>query len=327
MGLSLQQKRTMYRELGQLLRAGKPLPAALEVLASSSSGSLRAFQKRLQKSLAKGDSIPEAFAKQHAAIGKMEVSMLAAGGRSGRLMESCERLANYFHALEKARAAIWKKCAYPLFVFHFGAFTLGLPTLVSGGGLSPYLKQTLTMLGTGYGIALVPLFIGGNLLSLAQSIPIADQILLSFPGFGKVRRGFSLARFCSTYDAQLDAGVNVMESLQTAADASRSAVVIHGIARQIAALRGGAQVGEIIAKISVFPQWMVRGWRVAEETGGLDQELPRMAAELETQAISRVETLSEWIPRLIYLAIMALLGWKIISLYQGVTASYGKLLE
>jgi type IV pilus assembly protein PilC len=325
--LSLKQKRTLYNELGQLLRSGKPLPAALEILAKSSSGGLRSFQKSLQKALAAGDSVSEAFAKQRPAIGEMEVSMLSAGGRSGRLMEGCVALSNYFNTLEKARAAILKKCAYPVFVFHFGILVLGLPTLVGGGGVATYLKQTFTTLGIGYAFTLIPVFIVFNLLSLAQTSALADRFFLAIPGTGKVRRSFALARFCATYDAQLEAAVNVMDSLKTAAEASHSAVIIQAIAKRMPALREGQQVGQVLADTGVFPEWLVRAFRVAEETGGLDRELPQMAIELESQALSRVETLSEWVPRLIYLGVMLLMGWRIIALYKGVTDSYGKLLD
>ena len=325
-GLSLNQKKTLYRELGQLLRSGKPLPAALEILAGSSSGSLRSFQKKLQKSLVAGDSVSEAFAKQRPAIGEMEVSMLSAGGRSGRLMESCLALSSYFQSLAKARSAILQKCAYPLFIFHFGVLTLGAKTMVVEG-VPAYLKETLTTLGLGYCFAAVPLALLWYLLILARSSSLVDQLLSAIPGTGTIRSSFALARFCATYDAQLNAGVNVLESLQTAAESSQSAVIIRRIAREMPALRSGSQVGEVLAKTKVFPEWLVRAFRVAEETGGLDKELPQMAVELEAKALSRVETLSEWIPRLIYMAIMLFMGWKTVALYQGYADQVGKALE
>ena len=327
MGLSLHQKRTLYNELGQLLRSGKPLPAALEVLAGSSSGRLRSFQRALQKALAAGDSVSEALAKQRPAIGEMEVSMLSAGARSGRLAEVCASLSSYFQTLEKARVAILKKCAYPVFVFHFGVLVLGMPTLVTGGGLPDYLKTTASTFGLGYACTLIPLFIIFNLLAIAQTSSLMDRFFLLIPGTGKVRRSFALARFCATYDAQLEAAVNVMESLKSAADASRSAVIIKAIYKSLPALRGGEQVGQILANTRVFPEWLVRSFRVAEETGGLDLELPKMALELEAQALGRVETLSEWVPRLIYLGVLLLLGFKTITLYKGVADSTAKMLE
>ena len=328
MGLSLHQKHTLYHQLGQLLRSGKPLPSALEILATSSKGKVRGFQRNLQAALARGESVSEAFANQRPLIGEMEVSMLSAGGRSGRLAESCSALSDYFQTLERARAAIVKKCAYPIFMFHFGVVVLGLPTLVGGGGgLYEYLKQTFTTLGFGYACAFLPVFIIFNLLAIAQSSPAVDRFLLSIPGTGKVRRSFALARFFATYEAQLEAAVNVMESLKTAADASRSAVIIRGIANSMSAVRSGQQVGQILADTRVFPEWLVRAFRVAEETGGLDRELPLIAKELEAKALSRVETLSEWVPRMIYLGIMLLLGWRMIALYQGVAEGYGKMLD
>lgn len=327
MGLSLHQKRLFYHQLGQLLRSGKPLPSALEILSSSSTGKLRSFQRNLREALSSGDSIPDAFAKQRRAIGQMEISMLSAGSRSGRLVDSCVSLSSYFHSLEKARAAIVKKCAYPIFLFHFGVVVLNLPILVGSGGVVEYLKQTGFTFGTAYAVTLIPVLIVLNLVTLAQTSPLVDRFLLSIPATGKVRRSFALARFCSTYEAQMEAAVNVMESLKTAADASRSALLIKGISKGLPGLREGKQVGQILAESRLFPEWLVRSFRVAEETGGLDRELPQMATELEAQGLSRVESLSEWVPRAVYLGIMFLMGWKMVSLYSGVMQSWGKVLD
>jgi len=179
--------------------------------------------------------------------------MLAAGGRSGRLPESCAALSKYFETLEKARSMVLKKCAYPVFMLHFGVLVLGLPTLVNGGGAVDYLKQILTTLGLVYACALIPLFIILNLLEIAQTSPLIDRFLLAIPVTGRVRRSFSLARFFATYEAQLEAAVNVMDSLKTAADASRSALIIEAITKSMPALRSGGQVGLILADTQLFP--------------------------------------------------------------------------
>jgi type II secretory pathway component PulF len=326
-GLSLSQKRNLYHGLAQLLRAGKSLPSALGLLATSSSGKLKRFLTSLQKALDEGEPVPEAVARQGASIGAMEISMLSAAGRSGRLAESCATLSNYFQTLEKTRTAILRNSAYPLFVLHFGILLMGVPNLVGAGGLQAYLAQTLATLGIVYGCLLIPLLAIMNLLFLAEKSPLVDRFILAVPGTGKVRRMFSLARFCATYDAMVEAGINVIESVKTAADASRSAVVTQGIARQLPLLRQGAQVGEVLALAGAFPEWMVREFRVAEETGGLDQELPRMASEMEEQALIRVETLSHWLPRLVYIAVLVLMGWKIVSFYQGYYNGFTKLME
>jgi len=326
-GLSLYQKQTLYHQLGQLLRSGRALPAALELLAGSSSGKYRGLLRSLQARLAQGDSIPEAFAKQRPIIGEMEISMLSAGGRSGRLAESCQALASYYETLYKARSTILKKCLYPAFIFHFGVLVLALPTLVSGDGLIAYLKETGTTLGFGYAFAGLPIFIALNFLALGGTSLGVDRLLFALPGTGKVRKSFVFARFFATYAAQLEAGVNVMESLRMAAAASHSAVIIQAMNSGIPALREGARVGDILAAVRIFPEALVSAFRVAEEIGGLDQELPKIAGELEATALGRVEALSEWVPRLIYVGIVLLMGWRVVSVYEGVAKGYGKLLD
>src|SRR5438445_13776442 len=96
-----------------------------------------------------------------------------------------------------------------------------------------------------------------------------DQILLAIPFFGKMRQAFALARFCATYDMQLEAGVNVIDSLSIAARASCSAVIADAAQRSVPEIRTGSQLGSLLARSRAFPDELIQAWRVAEETGGL----------------------------------------------------------
>jgi type II secretory pathway component PulF len=145
-----------------------------------------------------------------------------------------------------------------------------------------------------------------------------DDLLRNLPFLGKIRRAFSISRFCATYNMQLEAGVNVMDSLREADRASRSGLIHAAVMRALPKVRQGEKAGEHLARTAgAFPKEMLGAIIVAEETGRLDQTLSRIAEEQRAEGFRRVDIAAEWIPRLIYISILAYLGWQVIEGYRG----------
>ena len=76
-------------------------------------------------------------------------------------------------------------------------------------------------------------------------------------------------------------------------------------------------MGGLLAAGGAFPEPMIRSFCVGEQTGELDQELKRLAAEYQAEGLARIETAAEWLARFFYIAILAYIGYEIVSWYQG----------
>lgn len=325
MPLSHREKQSFYHHLAQLLRSGTPFPAALDKLALTSHGGQRRVISQIRKAITGGSTVGEAFAAARPAIGRLEVSVLEAVERSGRLEHGLKQLADSFAALAQARAIVFRKAAYPIFVLHFGIFALALPTLMNKG-LEPYLKETGMRLLAFYAIGAAALLIGPALRDSGATSASADRLLRMIPLIGKVRRTFALARFCLVYDLQLDAGVNIFDALEAAGRASRSGLILQAVNRAIPKVRSGEQVGALLAESGAFPEGMMRSFLVGEETGELDKELPRLAAEYQAEALTRLETAAQWLSIFIYIGIVLYLAWSIVSGYKAALAPVLDLL-
>jgi type II secretory pathway component PulF len=325
--LSLREKQSLYHSLAQLVRSGVPFPSALENLARTTRGGMRNVVRRLKDSVAGGQTVGEAFARQHPAVGEMEMGVIAATERAGKLERGLTQLSEYFGALEQARAGILKKCAYPAFVLHFGVFALSLRTLLFGGGVAAYLKQTFGFLALVYGVVLVIALLVPLMRDAGSVSAALDALLRTLPLVGKIRSALSTSRFCATYEMQLDAGINVIDALQAAQRASRSGLIRRAVARAIPEVRGGAQVGAALAASGAFPEPMIRCFCIGEQTGEIDQELKRLAAEYQAEGLARLETLAEWLPRLFYIAILGYVGYGVIVWYQSYLSQAMGLLD
>ncbi|MGB8356429.1 MAG: type II secretion system F family protein, partial [Chthoniobacteraceae bacterium] len=108
----------------------------------------------------------------------------------------------------------------------------------------------------------------------------------------------------------------VMDALTSAGNASQSAMVREVVKKAVPLVRGGSQVGPLLSGSRAFTEAMVRGIKIGEETGALDQELKRLAAAFQDEAVSRLELLSGFITKALYLLVMGYVAWQIFGFYS-----------
>lgn len=314
MALSLRQKQSFYEHLAQLIRAGVAFPGAVDKLSQSSRGAQKRVLINLRELLGAGKTVSEAFGALRPAVSEMECTALSALERSGRMDRGFQHLADYFGAMDNARRETLRRIAYPLVVLHLAVFVSRLPVLFQDS--NAYLRQTGFVLFCLYGAFAILALLIPLLRDAGAKNSALDWFLLQIPFVGKIRRSYALARFCATYDMQLEAGVNVMDSLQAAGRASRSGLISAAVERAVPELRQGVQVGPLLARGNAFPESFVRTILVAEETGELDRALERLTTQYQADGLRALATFADWIPRFVYFAVAMYAGWNIISFYR-----------
>ena len=329
--LDLLQKQTLYHELGQFLRSGIPLPQAVEALAQDTRrGPLRQVLDRLTRLFLGGESVPAAFAQLRPTVGPMELALVEAASSSGRLEQAFAYLSNYFGSLETVRSKILSASWWPLFQLHLGIVVINasgqlVRTSTIDGAL--FARQCGLAFGLLYGGGLLCWLGGKLLLKTAGTNAGVDRLLNLVPLVGRLRRNLALSRFCATYEMQLQAGINVMDGLRVAADASQSAQVRESVGGMIPKVRAGSLVGPLFAGQRVFPNALQRAMRVGEETGSLDEDLHRWADYYQTASFNALEALSTWVPRIVFFVIAIYLGYEIVQFFSAMYQGYDKILN
>jgi type II secretory pathway component PulF len=274
--LSLSQKETFYRELEQFVRSGIPLPHAVEALAPETRGPVRRVLEQLLAFFLKGQSVGDAF---------------------GALRPT-------FGALETLRAGVVRRTIWPVVQLHFGVLIANAGGFVLGQlTLEGYLLHCGLTLAAFYAGGLVAWLLIAALLRLARTDARLDHALGLVPMLGKLRRHLALSRFCATYEMQLQAGINVMDSVRAAADSSQSARIESTVARLLPRMVGGASLGTLITGEAAFPAALQRSIRLGEENGSLDEDLVRWSGYYQKSAVDALETLGAWISRLVYIVV------------------------
>ncbi len=326
MRISFRQRQLLYEELARLARTDITLPHAFQIfLRDPQARSLQHFLHSALAAINSGSTPAEAM--RQAGVGEMEAAILLAAERSGSSAAAFERLAAWFALLDRVRSAVLRQLAYPIFIFHFAVVLMAIPALISGTNRDQVLRESAVFLASSYLVIGLIACIAIWLVRTAQHNPRIDAVLQAIPVLGGARRGFILARFCSTWQMLLDAAIPPSDALTLAAAASASGRVRHAAAQARSDISAGLSPVDSLMKRAALPRSLLKVLRTGEESGTLDDTLKRWAAYYEEKAERRVETLSTWIPKLLTLVIFAYVGWRIISLYQGALRTTQQLLD
>ncbi|HSJ01577.1 MAG: type II secretion system F family protein [Verrucomicrobium sp.] len=326
------QRAQLYHEFAKLLGAGMHLDRSVELLLEQHPPiPLRNFLNGIKKGLSERLGLTESIVRHNALqVSPLEVSLLSAGEKGGRLEDSCEHLASYFELRQKSRDKAIGALIYPLLLLHVGVLFPDFTKLMGGGGFTDYLLQTA-------GRLVVVWFVLGVLaigwwfsLRLAAASPGMDRILNSIPLLGGARRHWALARFCQVFQTGLLAALRISDVLRMAGQASQSALLV--AASEVAALKveEGSALAPALKSTGSLPVSMASAIDTAEQTGTLDLEMGRWAraeAELASRSQDRA---AEWLPRIFYVLVLLYIAWRVISMalsYMGPNGMIQQMLE
>lgn len=322
--LRFQDKENFFHDTAQMLQSGIPLQRALEHLADG----------RDRAAAAARIAAPLVNAGIDAALGKSGFStvdreIIGAGEQSGRLEESCRQMADYYAHLAHGRNRAIAASLYPVFLLHLAALLLSIPPAIVAGNFcfSKYFTQVVLFLGAAYlaGGLLVLLF--WILARAFQSSSDADRLISTIPAVGGFFRDAALARFCLVLSLGIRSADGVLASLSRAGRASKSACLDEAAVVAVPAIRSGTGFADALAASRAFPADLDRTFRVAEASGRLDEETTRWAGIYRERFFKRVDSLTEWLPRILYLLIVGLVVLRMFSLIAQITGAYSTVFE
>lgn len=310
-----------------MLKSGFHLDRAIDLmLGQHPSAGRRAWLEGLRDGLAGGSGVSEALRKKPSGSSQLEVGLLAAGERGGRLDEACAHLAEYYELRQQSVSKALGALVYPLIVAHVAVVVPDFSRAIIGGlgaGFAGIPQRILVLWG------LIAVAVGAAVLwfrAATRSVQ-ADRLLGMVPLAGAVRRHWGLARFSQVMHSSLLAALKMSEALRLAGGASQSAVLDEGARNAALKIEAGGGFSDSLRKAGGFPFEFCNSMEMAEQSGTLDQELGRWAlaeAQLAAQAQDRA---AEWMPRIFYVLVVIYVAWRIIGMFTGYFQMLGGAVE
>jgi type II secretory pathway component PulF len=314
------QRADFYHQLTQLTAAGIGVTNALEQLHRHPPGhSYRSHLGRSLEELGQGKTLSQSLRDANW-LPDFDLTLIEAGERSGRL-DSCFRaLADYYTQRALLAKQIIGELLYPAFLLHFAAliFLIVLPFAASS------FNANIPLLFLSAGLKLLPVYLLVFLMIFANQSrhgegwrSFMEQLLNRVPILGSARRSLALSRLAMALEALLSAGVNIIDAWEIAAVASASPALHRAVSGWKPQIEAGRTPSEMVQSARIFPEMFANLYHSGEISGKLDETLSRLYAHYQQEATYRFHLLAQWVPRMIYLAVVVVIGFKIIQFWAG----------
>jgi len=142
-----------------------------------------------------------------------------------------------------------------------------------------------------------------------------DTLKLRMPLFGSLIRKSIMARTCRTLSVLLNAGIPLIEAMETVSKVSGNSVIESALADATQRMRDGGTIADTLRETGHFPAMITQLVATGEESGTLPSMLAKAATYYEQQVDQAVATLSSLIEPIMIVVMGAIAGGVIFALY------------
>ncbi|GLS15965.1 MULTISPECIES: type II secretion system F family protein [Hydrogenophaga] len=339
------------RDLGIMLDAGVPMMDALKTLIEDDTGyrGVAGIARRVHADIGSGMRVPQSFSRHPDVFPETVRNLAEIGDESGTLPRMLLESASHVERLIDIHRDIRTAMIYPTLVFAsilgvgffwlyyvvpnlaqlFKQLQAKLPPLTQWLiNVSDVLVHYMVLVAVGF-VVLVVL-----LLWLFRSVPrfrrACYELMHRLPVVRTLLTSSGMAFISEHLSLLVRAGLDFMMSLDVLARATSNQYYRDRLMRVREGVARGEGIGASMRRVGGFPAMAVRMISVGEESGSLDKQLDRLAAEYRKRLDVVVQSLSEIIkPALILIAgglFIFLIVALLLPIYDLVRQSVGQTL-
>jgi len=291
------------RQLANLLAAGVPLSRALSILSREAAKPAAArLWATVHDQVSGGMALADALAQHPRAFPPVYVAMVRAGETGGFLDVVLEQIATFRAREQDLKEKVTSAMLYPailsvlatgILVFLLIYFIPRFSTMFSEyGGSLPGLTKAIVAISEAavrYWFVLVLVvvlivFVVQRTTATEEGRRVRERLMLRMPLMGRAVARFALVRFCRMLGTLVGAGVPLIAALRVAKEAIGNQVLADTVEDAIDDVQRGTPLARSLEGCRVlFPASVIEMVSVAEESGGLDKELIRLAGAYEQE--------------------------------------------
>jgi type IV pilus assembly protein PilC len=316
------------RLLSSLLAAGVPLSRALVILQKEASNpTASAKWKEIHDRVVDGMTLADAMNQSPEVFPRVYVAMVEAGETGGFLDVVLAQIADFQAREKELKGKVFTAMFYPailaflavgvlvfLLLFFIPKF---MPVFQGLGGNLPLITKVIIGVSDGlrqYGFFLLVGIVVAVVSFQAWAKSPAGRrqwegMILQIPLVGPLLSQFAMARFCRMLGTLLGAGVPLVNGLNVARRSIGNQILVDAVTNSIERVKEGKSLGPSLGDCStLFNGPALEMISVAEESGRLDQELVRIAADTEVDLDRNLKTAVALLEPLMLFLIAAFVG-------------------
>jgi len=323
------------RQLATMMKAGVPLVQSFDIVMDGlDNPSMRELVAKIKSDVASGSGLAPALEKYPRYFDDLFCSLVGAGESAGTLETMLDRVATYKEKTEALKAKIKKAMTYPIAVIVVAIVVTGIllvkvvpqfaETFQSFGAdlpaftlwvlaISEFMQQWWFIIAVSI-VAIFYVFKEARIRSDAFGEAI-DKLILRLPIFGDIAHDAVVARFSRTLATTFNAGVPLVEALESTAGAAGNVVYSRAILGIRDDVTTGSSLYQAIKGTGLFPNMLLQMVSIGEESGQLDEMLDNVANHYEEAVDNAVDNLSALMEPMIMSILGILVGGLMVAMY------------
>lgn len=279
-----------------------PIEESLRTIArQSDADEVRAIVARVADGVVEGRSLADAMAREPASFPPLYRAMVAAGERSGNLVEILDRQSALLERQAVMRSKLLSALAYPaiLSLVALGVVAALMIAVVprvveqfdNVGQQLPFLTRVIIAISAFLASSWWMLLIAAGLLLGLFAVLLrrpdvrvaVDRWLLRVPFIGRLLRDLHAARMARTLSTMIGSRLPLVEGLSLTAQTVSNHALRRATAELVEAIRRGGSLSGALGRAGVFPPLLVYLAASGESAGRLELMLERAADYLERE--------------------------------------------
>jgi type IV pilus assembly protein PilC len=321
-------------QLSAMLAGGLHLVRILTALATETTNKkFKGVLENVRDAITTGTGFADALGQHPHVFDRLYVSVVRAGEVSGSLPIVLDTLTVYLEKSAQLRRKVIGAIAYPAVILTVAILivfvmivkivpvfesvyaranaALPAPTRLLVAISTVVRSYTLLVLL----VVLVLIGLGYAALQTVRGRLIFDALKLKMPLFGSLIRKAIMARTCRTLSVLLNAGIPLIEAMETVSRVSGNAVIEGALVGATQRMRDGGTIAETLRETGEFPSMVTQLVATGEESGTLPAMLSKAALYYEQQVDNAVATLSTLIEPIMIVIMGGIAGGVIFALY------------
>jgi type IV pilus assembly protein PilC len=331
--------------LEQLAGAGVPVMEGLRDLRDSvDNARFREVVAGLIESIEGGRSLSQALAEFPEVFGKVFVSLVRTGERTGKLAEVLRSLTESLKWEDELAAQTKKLMLYPAFVGSIVLLvTLFLmvylvPQMVgfirNMGQALPLHTQLLIMVSNffvdfWYLVLMAPFAAFFGLRFAAKNYPAVayavDRYKINAPIIGPILRKIVLSRFASSFAMMYSSGITVLDAIRACEEIVGNQVLERALRIAGQQIADGKNLTAAFQDLELFPPLVIRMLRIGENTGALDTALLNVSYFYNREVREAIGKVQAMIEPALTVVLGVILGWVMLSVLGPVYDAISKM--
>ncbi|EED33837.1 type IV pilus biogenesis protein PilC [gamma proteobacterium NOR5-3] len=323
------------RQMATMMKAGVPLVQSFDIVGDGlENPSMKELVNGIKNDVSAGGGLALSLSKFPRHFDELFCSLVGAGESAGTLEVMLDRVATYKEKTEQLKAKIKKALTYPTavivvalvvsgillvkvvpqFAETFSSFGADLPAFtLMVLRLSDFMQAWWFIIVIGI-VASVYAFKELRLKSKSFSDGV-DRLMLKLPIFGDIVHDAVVARFSRTLATTFNAGVPLVDALESTAGAAGNSVFSAAILQIRDDVTTGSTLYNSVKSTGLFPNMLLQMISIGEESGQLDEMLDKVATHYEEAVDNSVDSLSSLMEPMIMSVLGVLVGGLMIAMY------------